>query len=242
MANALTDDTRGDLAPRGSIRAGINYGNPVLAQRDATTGYVTGVAVELARELGHETGLDVELVTFDAAGKLVAAAQADAWDVAFLAIDPKRGADLLFTPPYLRIDGTYVVREDAPVRSVGDIDRSGARVAVGAGGAYDNHLARTLKYATLMRAPTGRESFELFLHEGLDAAAGVRQALAAFARDRSQLRVLDDSFMTIEQAMGIPRPRTAGVAYLASFLERQKRNGFIAAALKRSGQEASIAY
>jgi polar amino acid transport system substrate-binding protein len=242
MSNVLPDDVKRELAPRGIIRAGINYGNPVLAQRDPTTGYATGTAVDLARELGRDTGLDVELVTFDAAGKLVAAMQADAWDVAFLAIDPKRGADLLFTPPYLRIEGTYLVRSDSPVLGVEDVDKPGVRVAVGTGGAYDNHLTRTLKSAKLTRAPTGREAFELFLHEGLDAAAGIRQALVAFARDHPHLRVLDDRFMTIEQAVGIPRPRAAGVEYLASFLDRQKCNGFVAAALKRSGQDASIAY
>lgn len=110
---AITRAVRRDLAPTGLIRAGINYGNPVLAQRDATTGYVDGVAVDLARELGRSTGLDVELANFDAAGKVVDAVKTGVWDVAFLATDLKRATDLLFTPPYLLTEGTYLVRTES---------------------------------------------------------------------------------------------------------------------------------
>ena len=40
-----------DLAPSGTLRAAINYGNPILAARDSTTGELRGVSVDLAREL-----------------------------------------------------------------------------------------------------------------------------------------------------------------------------------------------
>ena len=39
------------LAPGGTLRAGINLGNPVLAVRDTTTGELRGVAIDIAREL-----------------------------------------------------------------------------------------------------------------------------------------------------------------------------------------------
>ena len=60
-----------DLAPSGSLRAAINLGNPVLASRDPATGEPRGVSVDLARELGARLGVRVELVVFDAAGKVV---------------------------------------------------------------------------------------------------------------------------------------------------------------------------
>ena len=37
------------FAPRGVLRASINLGNPILARRDADTGDVGGVSVDLAR-------------------------------------------------------------------------------------------------------------------------------------------------------------------------------------------------
>jgi len=53
---------RADLAPTGTMRVGINHGNLVLAQKNATTGEVKGVAVDLAHELGRRLpALDVDL-------------------------------------------------------------------------------------------------------------------------------------------------------------------------------------
>src|SRR3954451_8093053 len=113
------------------LRATINFGNPVLAQRDPTTDEPRGVSVDLARELGQRLGVPVDLVTFDAAGKAFAALQSGACDVGFLAIDPARAADLTFTAPYVLIEGTYIVPATSPLREVEDVDREGARIAAG---------------------------------------------------------------------------------------------------------------
>jgi polar amino acid transport system substrate-binding protein len=48
--------------------------------------------------------------------------------------------------------------------------------------------------------------------------------------------------MAIEQAMGIPKGRPAGIAYLRAFIEELKASGFVAQALAASGHgEASVA-
>ena|SRR5436305_10181866 len=41
------------LAPSGKWRAAINFGNPILATRDAATGEARGVSVDLARYLAE---------------------------------------------------------------------------------------------------------------------------------------------------------------------------------------------
>ena len=99
-----------DLAPTGKLRAAINFGNPVLATRDESTGQPTGVSVDLARELARRLGVPVELVTFPAAGKVTDALKSGVWDVAFLAIDPVRAAEISYTPPYVVIEGAYMFR------------------------------------------------------------------------------------------------------------------------------------
>ena len=222
-----------ELAPTGRLRAAINFGNPILASRDPTTGEARGVSVDLARELGRRLGVPVELVPFAAAGKVVEAVKEAQVDVGFVAIDPVRGADMLQTAPYVVIEGAYLVRNASPIKNNAEIDRAGNRIVVGYGSAYDLFLTREIKAATLVRAPTSPEVTDLFMTQNLDVAAGVKQQLQADAQRLPGLRLLDGRFMVINQAMGIPKGREAGLAYIRSFVEDMKASGFVAEALKR---------
>lgn len=229
-----------ELAPTGRLRVAVNYGNPVLAQPDASTGQPRGISVDLARELAARLGVDLDFVIFDAAGRVFEALGSSLWDVAFLAIDPVRAAEMSFTAPYLLIEGTYVVPVGSPLQDIEDFDRAGVRIAVGRGAAYDLFLTRTLKRAALVRADTSSAALDLFLSQRLDAAAGVRQPLMTFARAHAGLRVIDRSFTSIRQAMAIPNGRERGLRYLEGFIEEMKASGFVAAALARSGQTAAL--
>jgi polar amino acid transport system substrate-binding protein len=223
-----------DLAPKGVLRAAINFGNSVLAQRDGAV--ARGVSVDLARELSRRLGVGIELVSFDAAGKVVEALKDDAWDVAFLAIDPKRAVEILFTPPYVQIEGAYLVRDDSPLVHPDEVDAPGIRVATGKGAAYELFLSRTLKHANVERLSTGRDAFNRLRDGEVEAAAGVRQIVEGYAREHGGMRVLTPSFMVIEQAMGTPSGREIGQQFLHAFIEEQKASGFVADALRRSGQ------
>lgn len=227
------------LAPNGVLRVAINLGNGVLAQRSAQ-GEIGGVSVVLARALADRLKLPITLIPFDGAGAIFNVGDKDVWDLAFLAIEPERAAKIDFSPPYLTIDGTYLVRSDAPFRNVSDLDRPGVRIAVGGGAAYDLFLSRTLKQAELRRAPTAAASVDMFVSEGLEAAAGVRQYLVERAQANPGLRVLADRFTGIEQAMGVPRGRQAGAAYVRAFIEDMKASGVIRKALDDTGH-ASVA-
>jgi len=233
---------RSELAPTGKLRAAINFGNPVLAQKDPASGEPRGVSVDLARELGRRLGVPVELVIYDAAGKVFEALQTGAWDLAFLAIDPARAAEITFTAPYVVIEGTYLVPADSPLRTIQDVDRDGVRVAVGNKSAYDLYLTRTLKRAQLVRAPTSPGALDVFLRDKLEAAAGVKQPLLQFAKTHPNVRVMEGRFMVIEQAMGTPKGREAGARYLREFIEEMKASGFVARGLEKSGQgDATVA-
>lgn len=233
---AVSERVMRELAPSGRLRAAINYGNAVLAQRDGRTGEPRGITADLACELARRLAVPVEFVIYDGAGKIVAAAASDEWDVAFMAIDPLRAGQILFTPPYLIIEGTYLVRSDSPFRSVEEIDRAGVRIAVGKGAAYDLFLTRTLKHAELVRAPSTAAVIGVFDEQHLDAAAGIRQPLEAAAMGHSEWRVLPGRFMVIEQALCTPAARQEGGAYLAAFISGMKTSGWVAEALARHGQ------
>jgi polar amino acid transport system substrate-binding protein len=236
MQNNVPADALKDLAPSGKLRAAINFGNPVLAQRDPSSGEPRGISADLARELARRLGVAVEFSGFDTAGEAFEALKAAECDVGFLANEPARAAEIAFTAPYVVIEGTYMVRSASPLRGVDEVDREGVRIAVGDKAAYDLYLSRTLKHAQLVRAPSSAAAMELFLAETLDAAAGVRQPLVKFAAAHPGLRVMDERFMAIEQAMCMPQGRAAGARYLRAFVEEMKASGFVAAGLERSGQ------
>jgi polar amino acid transport system substrate-binding protein len=242
MIEQVPPAVRDVLAPTGRLIAAINYGNVVLAQKDPGSGEPRGVSADLARELARRLQVPVEFVAFEAAGKVADTAAAKIWDIAFLAIDPKRAAEIDFTPPYVIIEAVYVVPAESPLTRIEDVDQKGVRVAVGKGAAYDLYLTRTLQQAQLVRAPTSAAALATFASEGLEAAAGVREFVTAFAASRSGFRVLDHAFMTIRQAMAMPKGRPAGAAYLSRFVEEMKASGFVADALVASGQtEAKVA-
>lgn len=222
-----------ELAPGGTLRAAINFGNPILASQDATTSQARGVSVDLARELARRLGVPLELVTVPSAGQSVEAIKAGKVDIAFVAIDPVRGADMLYSAPYVVIEGAYLVRDESPIRGNDQVDRPGIRIAVGAGSAYDLFLKRELQAATLVRAPTSPTVVDMFMSQNLEVAAGVKQQLEADARRVNGLRLLDGRFMVINQAIATPRAREAGARYLREFVEEMKASGFVAQALAR---------
>jgi len=226
---------RADLAPTGKIRAGINYGNAVLATKNESTGELRGVAVDLARELGRRSELAVELVAFPSAGQMVAALKNGAWDMAFLAAEPGRAGEIGFTAPHLIIEGTYLLPPGSSIRGIEEVDCAGVRIGVATGSAYDLYLSRNIKNAQFIRAADTDSTFQLILDGKVDMVAGVRQALVANATKLSGARVLDERFMVIEQAAGMPKGREEGLRYLRDFIEEMKACGFVAQALKKSG-------
>ena len=213
-----------------------------IGSKDPASGEPRGVSAELARELARRLGVPIEFVIFDAAGKLFDALKSGAWDVAFMAIDPVRAAEIDFTGPYVVIEGTYVVPSNSPLRTIEEVDRDGVRVAAARGSAYGLDLARALERATLALEPSGPEALARFLNDRLEVAAGVKQSIVAFAAANPGLPVIDGRFMAIEQAMGTPEGRAAGARYLRQFVEEMKSSGFVADALRRSGQaDAAVA-
>ena len=238
MTNAPPDVVR-SLAPTGRLRVALNLGNIVLVQADEKSGAPKGVTVDLAGELGRRLGVPVDFTTFDGAGKAFEALKGGAIDIVFLAIEPVRAAEVAFTAPYVLIEGVYMVPKDSALKAVADVDRAGVRIGVNKGSAYDLFLTRSLKHAKLVRGESG---VDLFVDENLEAAAGVKQPMVAYARTDPNVRLLDGRFMEIRQAMGTPQGRDAGARYLHGFVEEMKASGFVADGLRRSNQpDASVA-
>ncbi|MEU0852687.1 transporter substrate-binding domain-containing protein [Streptomyces flaveolus] len=218
------------------LRASINLGNPVLAQ--GTPDEPFGVTVELAREVAARVALPVQFLCFDAARKSYAAMAEGRADLCFLAVDPDREKEVAFSTPYVHIEGVYAAPVNSAFVSADDVDREGVRIGVKQGSAYDLHLSRTLRHATVVR---GEEGTDVFHAEGLDVAAGIRQPLTAHVSQRAELRLLEPAFMTIRQAMGTTkerRPKTT--RFLSELVTELVATGFVAEALRHSGQDPTL--
>jgi polar amino acid transport system substrate-binding protein len=241
MALPLSAALVKEFAPSGTLRAAINLGNPILANQDAA-GELVGVSVDLARELAKRLGLPVQLVPFNAAGKVVEAVKGEHVDIAFVAIDPVRGADMAQTPAYVQIEGAYMVPSASPITTNAEVDRAGHRIVVGRGSAYDLYLTREIKSAALVHAPTSAAVLTTMVAQKLEVAAGVKQQLQMDAQRIPGMRLLDGRFMVINQAMGLPKGRDAAHAYLSAYVQDVKTSGFVAQALARHGiQGAAVA-
>lgn len=225
-----------DLAPAGTLRASINLGNPVLAQGLPTA--PSGVTVDIAREIGARLGVPVELLCFDAARKSYEAVAAGHADICFLAVEPAREAEVAFTAPYVVIEGVFAVPRESPLTTAADVDRAGVRIGVKRGSAYDLFLTRTLRHASVVR---GDEGVDTFRAQDLEAAAGIRQPLTEYVAGHPEVRLIEDRFMEIRQAVGTTRTRgPETVRFLHDLVEELKAAGFIADALRRAHQSATL--
>lgn len=229
------------LAPGGLLRASINLGNPTLANKDAASGEPVGLSIDLAREFARRLDVKTELVVFERAAASVDAVRNEKADIGFFAVDPARSEGLLFTAPYVLIEGSYLVPETSALTDNAQVDREGNRISVGSGSAYDLFLTREIKQADVVRFQGAGPALAAVRAGDVEVAAGIRQVLEGVARWAPGVRVLPGRFMVIQQAMGTPASRGAAAqALLCAFVEEMKASGFVADALKRHRIERAI--
>jgi polar amino acid transport system substrate-binding protein len=229
----MNPTAKAELAPTGKLRVGVNLGNFLLVNKDAATGTLRGIVPDLAQELGRRIGAQVELVTFAGAGETADGAQKGAWDVAFIGAEPQRAEQIAFTTAYLEIPATYLVPAGSAIRSLGDVDRPGIRIAVSARSAYDLFLSRNLKHAQLVRAEGIPASYELFVSQKLDVLAGLLPRLSSDVARLPGARVLEGKFTAVQQAVGTPKARTQAADWLRGFVTDIKASGLVAQLIER---------
>ncbi len=233
------------FAPTGTLRVGINLGNPILANEDPASKNLYGVTIDIANEIGKRISLPVRLIPFKTAGATVDAVKTRDIDLVFVAIDPVRGADISYTPAYIQIEGAYMVKTSSPLKTNAEVDAVGNEIVVGKGSAYDLYLTREIKNAALLRAASSQVVIDDFMSGLGNVAAGVKQQLESDAKRYEGLRMLPGRFMVIHQAIGIPKSRPSYEstnAYLSSVIAELKQSGFVAEAMRRHNiQGAKVA-
>ena len=235
MSDAALDSVRADLAPTGTLRAGINMANMLLVTGRTADGTPEGVAPDMIRAIAERLGVPFDLVPCPMPGPAADALTAGEVDIVPIAIEAERAKTIAFSPPYCGIEATYLVPGDSPLASIAEVDSPGTRIAVAGRAAYDLYLSRTLRHAELVRAEGLPGAVDLFVREGLDALAGLRPALLDNAKDIPGARLLDGSYTIIRQAIGTARGREAGAGFVAAFVGEAIRSGFVADLLERHG-------
>jgi polar amino acid transport system substrate-binding protein len=228
-------DVKQELAPSGKLRVGLNYGNFLLVLKDSADGSPNGIAPDLGRELGKRLGVPVEFVKFPEAGQLADGVRDGRCDVGFLGAEPQRANEIAFTKAYLEIPVTFLVPPESKIKSIGEVDQKGVRIAVSDRSAYDLYLSRNLKNATLVRAKGIEGSYQAFLKDKLEVLAGLKPRLASDAEKVPGSRVLDGQVTGVQQACGTTKTRIAGAKYLGEFIEDVKRSGLVAKTIDKHG-------
>ena len=229
MSQAL----RSELAPTGTLRAGINMANFLLVTGRTADGNPEGVAADLASEIAARLGVPVSYVPYASPGQLADEAATNVWDIGLIGAEPARAEHMSFTAAYVEIEATYLVPAGSPLHAIGDVDKQGVRIAVSARSAYDLYLSRHIEHAELVRVDGVNASYDLFVNEKLDALAGLRPRLISDVEKLPGARVLDGRFTAVQQAVGTPHEREAGAAFLRDFVEEAKSSGLVAQLIER---------
>lgn len=231
----MSQDLRAELAPTGTLRAGINMGNFLLVTGRKADGTPEGVAPDLASEIAARLGVPVSYVPYESPGRLADEVMLNVWDVGLIGAEPARAEHIAFTAAYVEIEATYLVPAGSPLQTISDVDRQGVRIAVSARSAYDLYLSRNIKHAELVRVNGVNASYELFVNQHLDALAGLKPRLLSDVEKLPGARILDGRFTAVQQAIGTPRNREASVAFLRDFVEDAKATGLVARLIARHG-------
>jgi polar amino acid transport system substrate-binding protein len=233
-ARSASDTRIADLAGAGKIRAGLSVA-PIMATKDPATGELRGVAVDLAHELATRIGVELVQVLYPRPGAVMSGLQSNAWDVAFLGIDPARAAEADFTPAYMEVDLTYLVPGESSITHIADADKTGVRIAVPRGDLVDIVLGRMLTQATLVRADTVAGAFELLRTGQADVCAEPRPNLLQDQVHMPGSRVLADRFGVNRVGIAVPKGNSGHLSYFTEFVEEAKASGLVQRAIERAG-------
>ena len=225
---------KAELTPSGRLRAGINFQNQLLTTL-GPNGEQGGVAVEFAHELARRLAVPLEIIPFKSAGALADSVRTGEWDISVLGDEPQRAKEIAFASPLTEIEATYLVPAGSTLKSVGEVDRAGVRIASPAKSAFDLYLSRTIRQAQLVQIEGIKAAKEHFVREKLEALAGLRPSLIEIAPTLPGARILDGNFTVVRHTVGTPRGRDAAAAYLRDLVEDVKAAGLVAQWIAKSG-------
>jgi len=239
-AGAADAELQRILAPTGKLRVGLYPGTPTSILPDAQSGGPRGVGYDLGNEFARRLGVPYEPVVFAKNAEVLEAVKTGRVDMVFTNASAARAKDMDFGPPCLEVELGYLVPKGSPVSTVTDIDKQGVRVGVARGSSSDGVLSRELKSAEVVRAATVGSAAEMMAAGQLDAFATNKATLFEMAQKVPGSTVLDGRWGVEHFAIGIPKGREQGRAFVEKFTEDAKSEGLVKAAIARAGLRGAM--
>ena len=215
------------LAPRGELRVAINMANFLLVTGETASGEPDGVSPDMARAVANELGVGLSFVRYDSPGEVADASVCDEWDIGNIGAEPQRAKTIAFSAAYCEIEATYLVPAGSNIQSITQVDQPGVKIAVSARSAYGLWLEANVQHASLVRADSLDDSFDVFVEQECDVLAGLRPRLLTDVTKLDGAKILDGQFSAVQQAIGTPRPNDAAASWIADFVERAKASGLV---------------
>jgi polar amino acid transport system substrate-binding protein len=224
-----------DIAPTGTLRAVYLASNPAQAVRDAASGEIRGASADLARELGRRIGVAVTLIPSASPQTVIDAVSKGDADIGFVAYAPSRTGTVDFSQTYMLVRQSFLVPDNSPIRSVGDIDQPGHRIGGGRGDSITLFLARTFKQARLVETDnTSADAKRKFAAGEIDAFGANRQRLTNLMTELPGYRLLPDNIFDVPQTIIVPKGKADVLAAINAFIDDVRASGLLAQAIEKS--------
>jgi polar amino acid transport system substrate-binding protein len=227
---AAADDAAAvkELTPTGKLRIAVAVSpapSALYAVKDATTGELRGVTIDLGNALAKKLGVEPQFIAFLASGEIQNSAANDVWDVTFMPVDEERKKFVDFGDAYHLLQSTYLVAPGSKLQSIADVNQAGVRIA----GVADTATFRASMKASPNATPVtvaGVDAAVALMRAGqADAIALSRESLATLAGKIPGSRVLDGGFLNSTTAIAVPKSHPAALAYATAFVEDEKAAG-----------------
>lgn len=227
-----------EIVASGRLRVAIVGTELGLSAKNATTGELTGVNVEIGRELARRFGVTFVAVDVTSYPAMAAAVKAGSADMGIVSPLPEREADFDFTPGVVEIDLTYLVPSGATVKSAADADRTGVRIVVRKGTSVDAALSQSVKLAQIVRAEgTLDDAFTAMRAGSGDILAGARPNLLPLIGKLPGSTIVADRFGVTPFALAIPKSKADLLRAANQFAREVKASDFVKQAIARAGAQ-----
>ncbi len=231
-AQQTSDPRVAGLIQAGKLRVGLFS---TQFTKDAATGELKSVRVDIARALAARIGVPVVLLEHRTPLDVVQCLKSGACDVVFLPFDERAASAGDFSPPFIQSEYTMLLPAGSPVGRIADADKPGVRIAAVRGHASTMTLTGIIKQAEIVLADDEQATFELLRAGRADVFASTRQLLLKFSKTLPGSRVLAGYYGANLNRVVVPKGHAGWLAYVSEFVEEAKASGLVQKAIDRDG-------